>query len=422
MTIQQANEYFAALSDGFAEAEAVRKAAGEAQAAVNYVGIAGTAGKTAVASMLAAVLQAAGFCTGLYTAGLAPLRARLSVDGRPVEAGVYTAAAAELKRQPPLPRPAAELVAACRCFAALGCTFAVVELPDSALAQALPTMPACAVTRIGPDGSGHSLERLAYTAAGVMRQEALCVTAPEQPKAALTEIIVAAGKCGCELVVPDAEDISFPKARKFTNLVNYGGYEAALPFIGRHAAGNAAVAVELALGLWRKGFDISDEAILDGLAAAKNTSSICILRRRPLMILDACHTPQQAQALTRVLRMAQLPHLSAVIGLTEEAGAEAFFAALETGFLPEEKDTEKNRMPGMADNPFDKVYLIAPEGCPEARAQRIAEKARFHFDVEVCAGLAQALEQASGDENDGILICGGETVAEQAARYLKENR
>lgn len=419
MTIQQANEYFVGLSAGFVPAQTVRAAAGEAKRPVRYVGVAGTAGKTAVASTTAAILQAAGLRTGLYTAGSAPLRTRLAVDGRPVEAGIYTAAAAALAKAEPLPRLAAEMAAACRCFARAECDFAVVELPDTALAQALPDMPACAVTHIGPDGSGHSLERLACLAAGVMRKGSFCVTAPEQPKAALTEIIVAAGKCDCELVVPDAEDISFPKARRFTNLVNYGGYEAALPFIGRHAAGNAAVAVELALGLWRRGFEIPDEAILAGLAAVKNTSSICIVHRRPLVILDACHTPQQAQALARVLRMAQLEHLSAVVGLTTEEGAEAFFTALETGFLPKDKATEKDRMPGMADNPFDKFYLAVPEGCPAALADKLAEKAKFHFDVEVCAGLEQALERARRDKNDGVLVCGGEQATAQAARYLK---
>ena len=32
-----------------------------------------------------------------------------------------------------------------------------------------------------------------------MRKESICVTAPEQPKAVLSELVVAAGKCDCEL-------------------------------------------------------------------------------------------------------------------------------------------------------------------------------------------------------------------------------
>ena len=136
-----------------------------------------------------------------------------------------------------------------------------------------------------------SVERLAALAAGVMRKDAVCVTAPEQPKAVLSELVVAAAKAECELVVPDAEDITFLEAEKFTSRVDYGGYTAPLAFLGRHAAGNAAVAVELALALWRKGFEIPDEAILAGLAAVENRSSIRVLSQKPLIILDACRTP-----------------------------------------------------------------------------------------------------------------------------------
>ena len=134
-----------------------------------------------------------------------------------------------------------KLAAACTCFAQAGCSFAVVELPDAGLAPALPQMPVCAVTHIGPDESGRSLERLAHDAAAVLREGSICVTAPDQPKAALTEIIVAAGKTNCELVVPDAEDIKFLKAHRFASQIDYGGYEAPLAFLGRHAACNAAV-------------------------------------------------------------------------------------------------------------------------------------------------------------------------------------
>lgn len=124
--------------------------------------------------------------------------------------------------------------------------------------------------------------------------------------------------------------------------MDYGGYTVPLAFLGRHAAGSAAIAVELALALCKKGYDIPDEAILEGLAAVENRSSIRVLSQRPLVVLDACRTPQQAIALLRVLNMAKVRHLSAVIGLAEEEGAEAFFSALESGLTAE---TQKKTVP-----------------------------------------------------------------------------
>ena len=91
-------------------------------------------------------------------------------------------------------------------------------------------MPVCAVTAIGPAGVSRSIARSAALAAGALRKGCICVTAPEQPKAALSELIVAAGRCDCELVVPDPEDITFLEAEKFASRVDYGGYTAPLAF------------------------------------------------------------------------------------------------------------------------------------------------------------------------------------------------
>ena len=330
MTPYEANHYFETLPEGFAPAEELRAALPAAVQQVQFVGVAGTAGKTAVARLLTAILQAQGIRAGVYHAGCEPLAARIRVAGEPVDETLLCRAADALAAHEELPMQAAELATAAYCFGEAGCTLAVVELPDAGLAAALPQMPVCAVTAVGPDGVSRSVERLAALAAGVMRKDAVCVTAPEQPKAVLSELVVAAAKAECELVVPDAEDITFLEAEKFTSKVDYGGYTAPLAFLGRHAAGNAAVAVELALALWRKGFEIPDEAILAGLAAVENRSSIRVISQRPLVILDACRTPQQAAALLRVLNMAKVRHMSAIIGLTEEEGAEAFFSALET--------------------------------------------------------------------------------------------
>ena len=96
MTIDRANEYFAALPEGFAPAEELRAALPAAAQQVAYVGAAGTAGKTASAALIAAVLKAAGFVTGLYHAGCEPLAQRIRINGNPVDAGLLCTAADQL--------------------------------------------------------------------------------------------------------------------------------------------------------------------------------------------------------------------------------------------------------------------------------------------------------------------------------------
>ena len=406
-TMQQADEFFASLPDGFdAPQDFAAALPPAAEPAVKYIPVAGTAGKTTVAALTAGILKEAGFRTGLYTAGSELLSARIKVDGQPLTgatAEAYAEAADRILEGTLLSRPAAELAAACSCFGAAGCFFAVVETADGALASVLPEVPACAVTHIGPDGSGRTIERLAHDAAAVMRKGSVCVTAPGQPKAALTEIIVAAGKADCELVVPEEDDITFPDEDKPTARVDYGGYDVPPAFMGYHAACNVAVAVELSLALWRKGHDIQDDAILGGMAAT-----------------DACRTPQQAAALLRVLQMAKVRHLNAVIGLRTKEGAEDFFATLENGLLPADQKKDKDKMPGMGEEgPIDRLYLTVPAGEDPALAHTLADLARFHFETDVCTDLEQAIAAARAAGGRGILICGSEALALEAEHLLE---
>ena len=54
---------------------------------------------------------------------------------------------------------------------------------------------------------------------------------------------------------------------------------------------NASMAIEIALALWRKGYEITDEQIIAGLEQASFPARIEVLRRHPLLLLDGCHNP-----------------------------------------------------------------------------------------------------------------------------------
>ena len=117
MTIEQANSYFEALPDGFASTDQLRAALPASAQKVQFVGVAGTAGKTTVAALLAATLRAAGIHAGLYHAGCEPLSVRVRVDGAPVDEGLLCLAAEAQAAAEPLPQDAAELAAAAYAFA-----------------------------------------------------------------------------------------------------------------------------------------------------------------------------------------------------------------------------------------------------------------------------------------------------------------
>ena len=82
MTIEQANEYFSSLPEGFAPAEELRAALTADVQKVQFVGVAGTAGKTAAAGLLAAILREAAFHVGFYRTGCEPLGGASGRAGR----------------------------------------------------------------------------------------------------------------------------------------------------------------------------------------------------------------------------------------------------------------------------------------------------------------------------------------------------
>ena len=77
MTIQQANQYFAALPDGFADPAQLGALLPASVQQVQFVGVAGTAGKTAVARLLAAILLPMRSCL-CRRQSLLPLRTALA--------------------------------------------------------------------------------------------------------------------------------------------------------------------------------------------------------------------------------------------------------------------------------------------------------------------------------------------------------
>ena len=77
-------------------------------------------------------------------------------------------------------------------------------------------------------------------------------------------------------------------------------------------------------------------------------------------------------------------------------------------------------MPGMSEGgPIDKLYVTVPGGADPGLAQKLADLARFHFEVEVCPDLSEAMEQAQAAGGRGVLVCGSEELALEAEQLLE---
>ena len=291
---------------------------GNPEKSLRFVHVAGTNGKGSATVMLASVLHRAGYRVG---ASVSPyvleFRERFLLDGEMISretlAQILTevrAAAEGLRAEgwDSLVEFDAVTAATLLWFARERCDIVCLEVGlggrlDSTNAVE-NTLAAC-IMCIGRDHTellGDTYAAIAGEKCGILKNNCTVISYPAQPQEAMDEITLRAAKAHCPLVAPDLQDLHIYKAPAFENRVNYGGYDLVVPFPGVHQAYNAAVVVEAALALCEKGFDISDEAILGGIAGARFPARIEVLSRRPLVVLDGAHNPDGARALAATLR------------------------------------------------------------------------------------------------------------------------
>lgn len=389
---------------------ALLQALGRPQDALKFVRVAGTNGKGSAVLMLASVLKAAGLRVGATVSPFVlDFRERFQLNGEMISreacAGILTQVRGALEQMPPAQREQiaefdAVTAAALLWFAQQRCDIVCLETGLGGRLDATNavdnTLVAC-IMAIGKDHTellGHTYAGIAAEKCGIFKPGCSVVAYPAQPEEAMRQIEACAAAANCPLCVPQLEDFHFYRGRPFENRVNYGGYDLEVPFAGRHQAYNAAVVVQAALALCEHGFDISDDAIMQGIAAARNPARIEVLQRRPLVILDGMHNPDGARALADVLRAGHVQGLTAVMGVLQGKGEAEMLRALS---------------PHLA-----RVYAVQPSSPRALPAGQLAAAARqVCGQVSVWQDVPLAVQDALRTCQGGVLICGSLYLAAQ---------
>ncbi len=400
---------------GLDRMKALLAALGDPQKRGRYVHIAGTNGKGSVSAFTANILQKAGFKTGLTISPyVLDFRERFQIDGQMIppetleRLAAKVRAAAETLAETPVQFEAVTALALC-WFDEEHCDVAVLETGLGGrfdATNAVENTLVAAITRIDLDHTellGDTVEKIAAEKAGIVKPGCIAVTYPVQEKEALQAIAAACIREKADLVAPEAEDIHLRRGGLFENRMEYGGYEVNLALPGAHQACNAAMAIEIALALWRQGLDIPDEAILEGLEATRFPARIEVLRRQPLVLLDGSHNPAGAAALATTLGAQKLPQKpAAVLGVLADKAAAEILRALGDS--------------------FSTIYAVTPD-CPRAMSAdelaRLASQELPEVPVYLCADLGQALDTALGLPQ-GAVVCGSLYLAAQVRPMLLE--
>ena len=426
MTTQQAIEALHALprmgqgAPGLARMQNLCDHLGNPEKELQCIHIAGTNGKGSLAAMTSSILTAAGYKTGLTISPyVVDFRERFQIDGEMIpprtlanltEKVLDAIDAIEAEGGEKPVEFEAVTALAFLWFAREKCDLVVLETGLGGRCDATNVVPhklVAAITKIGYDHMevlGDTLDKIAAEKAGIIKEGTVVVNYPDQPAEAMGPILTAAAEAHTSIITPDKDDLTLLRGKRLENRIDYGGYRAALGLPGTHQANHAAMAVEIALALWREfGYDISDDAILQGLADARMPARIEVLRRHPLLLLDGCHNPDGAKMLAATLTRADFEeNLVGVLGVLADK---------------DYKDMLSDLAPC-----FAKIYTVTPNCRRALSAEELQKEARFHTDAEAADSVADAIRKAVdyADENNlaGVVVCGSLYLAAEARPLL----
>ncbi|MBI2911093.1 MAG: bifunctional folylpolyglutamate synthase/dihydrofolate synthase [Chloroflexi bacterium] len=381
---------------------------GDPQQCAPALHIAGTKGKGSTAAMVASVLRAAGYRTGLYTSPhLWRWEERIQVDGEPIAPPALASVVERLKlaadslsaQGPALELSTFELTTAAAVlhFADRAVRVQVLEAGLGGRLDATNVVEpaACAITAISYDHTevlGLSLEEIAAEKAGVVKPGVPVVSALQSPEVAqVIEAVCAQRGCRLWIVGRDLTWRRGPFDERGQECIVWGvggrRYDLWLPLLGQHQIENAACAVGALETLAEKGLPVSSEDMRRGMAAVHWPGRLQVLGRSPWFVADGAHNVDSLARLLAALRTYfAFDRLFMVVGTSADkdlAGMATLLAGRAAGAI-----ATRSRHPRAAE-PATLAAALRSAGCP----------------VEVAADLHGALQRARAMAQPQDLIC-----------------
>ncbi|MBW3622354.1 MAG: bifunctional folylpolyglutamate synthase/dihydrofolate synthase [Armatimonadetes bacterium] len=407
MTLEEAEAYLSGLGKygwklGLERIKALCAAFGHPERRFRSVHVAGSNGKGSTAAMVAAILQDAGFKTGLYVSPYVyTVRERVQINGEMIPEDDFTRlierirpVVEELAKNPDVGQPTefeVKTILGFLYFAEQHCDFAVVEVGLGGRYDATNVLfpEVCVITNISLDHTdrlGHTEAEIAGEKAGIIKEHTPCVTG-----ATGEALKVIAQQCH------DCDSSLWRLGQEITTDVNYGMLTVhvgrhtydhlTLKMKGEHQVRNAALAVGAVDQLIREHVPIPDAAIRAGLARAVLPARFEVRGENPALVLDGAHNPAKAEALANTL-------------LAEYPGRNIHFVygAVKGHHL---SDTMAKLMP-LATS----VIATQPDDPRALPAEEVAEAARPHLEnVQVIPSAPDAVRAALSQAAPEDVVC-----------------
>jgi len=371
------------------------------------VHIAGTNGKGSVSHMLAAVLQRAGYKTGLYTSPhLKDFRERIKVNGDMIREEFvveFTKNIIPLIDEIDPSFFEITVAMAFEYFARQQVDIAVVETGlGGRLDSTNIVIPELSViTNIGLDHTnilGDSLEKIAKEKAGIIK-EGIPVIVGEVLKETLPVFEKIAGEKKAPLIIASQKrHVLGWKWEKHEIIVEVAEEHNAdhkvyhLDLSGLYQTKNLLTVLEACSQLQSKGYDIDHRAKLEGLKNSKTETGLHgrweIIQHLPLVVLDVAHNEDGVKQVLEQVEITDHNELHVILGMVKD----------------KEIDNVLKLFPKSAHYYFTQAQIprALPTGILHNKAATWGLNGKSYPDVNTALNEARL----KADPNDMILVCG----------------
>lgn len=389
--------------------------------------VGGSAGKGSTCAMLASILQTAGLKVGSSPKPhLFSHCERAQINGQPIAEARFAELMAQIvslvdqlpKNDPPTVFEVMTLLSFLH-FAAEKVDRAVVEVGLGGRFDAtnVLTPDVVIITSIGLDHTdrlGDTVEKIAFEKAGIIKQGCHVISGAQ---GAAQEVIdqVAEAREARE-IWRLGKEIQLEAARVGPSGTSFDGKfpgctfeRIEIPLVGVHQAQNAILAMASVVGpLRRYHGHIIPPVIERGFANTRIPLRLQVMSQKPLVILDAAHSPDRARALAKTLRevfLAERPQ-----------GPVVFVLGCSKGHAPAE-------VVGILAPLADRVIATKSRHPAAIPAMEIAAAAGdIASEVVECVPAAVARAREIAGENGVVVVTGSLFMAAEALGHLEGDR
>lgn len=397
---------------GLHRIRALCAALGDPQDRLRFVHLAGTNGKGSTATMLAQVMQRAGFRTGLFTSPfLITFRERIQINGKLIDEETLSRLfRTVMDAAQTLTLPEGEHIGEFECVTALAflyfaeqdCDLVILETGLGGAFDATNVIrapEAAVITSVSLDHTavlGETVAEIAQTKAGIFKVGSAHITAPGQHPDVLRVLREAAPDL---IEAPAAATCCCTLDR---TVICWGDKQYTLQMIGRFQAQNAATALTALQALRARGWQIPEQAVREGLAQAHIAGRMQVLGARPAIIVDGAHNPDGMRQFSNAVKEFAFPgKIRLVIGMCTDKSVASTVKAITF--------------------PVKTIYATPLQNERTLSADALAAQfAGCGAACVCCADCASALQRArqDADPEDTILVCGSLYLVGEAEKIL----